>query len=58
MHHLQMSEEVQDAARTVPRAIFLAVILSGALGFGTTLALLFCLGDIESALVVIIDSIF
>lgn len=52
-----MSEEVQNAALAVPRVIFSGVVLSGVMGFGTVLTLLFCLGDIESALVVIIDSL-
>lgn len=51
-----MSEEVQNAALAVPRVIFLGVVLSGVMGLATVLTLLFCLGDIQSALVVIIDS--
>ena len=46
-----MAEEIEDAALNVPRAIFTTMILNGALGFGMLLALLFCLGDINDALV-------
>ena len=46
-----MSEEIQNAALNVPRAIFASVLINGALGFAMILALLFCLGDIQGALV-------
>jgi hypothetical protein len=48
-----MSEEIEDAALNVPRAIITTILLNGALGFGMLLALLFCLGDIDTALVII-----
>lgn len=46
----QMSEEITNAARAVPTSIMLSVLINGSLGFGMLLALLFCLGDIETAL--------
>ena len=46
-----MSEEMQNAALNVPRAIFTSVFLNGVLGFAMLMALLFCLGDIQNALV-------
>lgn len=46
-----MSEEIENAALNVPRAIFTTMILNGAMGFGMMLSVLFCLGDLESVLV-------
>lgn len=45
-----MSEEVDDAARNVPRAIFTTVVLNGALGFGMLVATLSCLGVTQTVL--------
>lgn len=45
-----MSEEIKDASRVVPRSMLLAVGLNGVLGFGMILAMLYSVGDIESAL--------
>lgn len=45
-----MSEEIHNAAVIVPRTILVGIMLNGALGFGMLVALLFCLGDINSAL--------
>lgn len=45
-----MSEEITNAARAVPTSIMLSVLINGSLGFGMLLAMLFCLGDIETAL--------
>ncbi|KAI1474240.1 hypothetical protein K445DRAFT_365175 [Daldinia sp. EC12] len=47
---VHMSEEIQNASVIVPRAMIFTVLLNGTLGFGSLLALLFCIGDIESAL--------
>ena len=47
---IHMSEEIRGAARVVPKAIVLSVILNGLMGFGMALALLFCIGDIDAAL--------
>lgn len=45
-----MSEEIQNAAVIVPRAMVFTVILNGALGLAILIAVLFCVGDIEAAL--------
>lgn len=47
---IHMSEEIRDAARIVPKAIVLSIVLNGVMGFGMALALLFCIGDIDAAL--------
>ncbi len=50
-----MSEEIENAAVNVPRAIFTTMILNGAMGWAMVIAAVFCLGDdIESVLVSII----
>lgn len=46
-----MAEEIDDAASNVPRAILLTLILNGLAGYGMVLAVLFCLTDVEGALV-------
>lgn len=46
-----MSEEIENAALNVPRAIFSTMILNGSTGYAMVLAVLFCLGDIESVVV-------
>ena len=48
----QMSEEIDNAALNVPRAIFTTMVINGATGFGMVLAVMFCLGDIETVLVI------
>jgi hypothetical protein len=45
-----MSEEVENASVTVPRAIMLGVFINGTLGFGMLLATLFCLGNVDDIL--------
>ncbi|KAI0475372.1 amino acid transporter [Xylariaceae sp. FL0804] len=47
---VHMSEEIQNAAVIVPRAMVFTVILNGALGLGILIAVLFCITDIEAAL--------
>ncbi|KAL9060589.1 MAG: hypothetical protein Q9162_000540 [Coniocarpon cinnabarinum] len=44
-----MSEEVENSAINVPKAIIYAVILNGALGFAMLIAVLFSGGDLYSA---------
>jgi hypothetical protein len=46
-----MSEEIDNAALNVPRAIFTTMMLNGIMGWAMVLAVLFCLGDIESVIV-------
>ncbi|KAE8344050.1 hypothetical protein BDV24DRAFT_24189 [Aspergillus arachidicola] len=48
---VHMSEEITNAAVAVPRSIMLSVLINGTLGFSMLIAMLFCLGDIEAALV-------
>jgi len=45
-----MSEEVKDAATTVPRVIILTIVINATLALGFLIALLFCLGSIEDVL--------
>ncbi len=45
-----MSEEIQDAARVVPRSMIFSIALNGVLGLGMVIAMLFSLGDINAAL--------
>lgn len=46
-----MSEEIENAALNVPRAILTTMILNGVTGFAMVLGVLFCLGDVDSVLV-------
>ena len=46
-----MSEEIENAAVNVPRAILTTMLLNGTTGFAMVIAILFCLGDVETALV-------
>jgi choline transport protein len=45
-----MSEEIQNAAVIVPRAMIFTILLNGTLGFGILLAILFCVGDVDAIL--------
>lgn len=45
-----MSEDIQGAARIIPKTIMLSVISNGLMGFGIALALVFCIRDIDAAL--------
>ena len=47
---IHMAEEIQNAATVVPRAITFSIFLNGILGLGMALALLFCIGDTDTAL--------
>lgn len=47
---IHMSEEVKDAATTVPKVIILTILINATLAFGFLIALLFCLGDIDTVL--------
>lgn len=46
----QMSEEIKNASKIVPRAMMFSIFLNGMLGFGMLLAILFCLGDLDTIL--------
>lgn len=41
---------MRDSAVTIPRVIFLSIVINGLLAFGILLALLFSIGNIEDAL--------
>ncbi|KAF9879584.1 hypothetical protein CkaCkLH20_03127 [Colletotrichum karsti] len=45
-----LSEEMDDAAVGVPHAMVGSVLINGVLGFAFLIALLFCMGDVDSAL--------
>jgi amino acid transporter len=45
-----MSEEVENAAVNIPRAIIGSMLINGTVGFVMMLTLLFCLGDVDSVL--------
>ncbi|KAF2668448.1 amino acid transporter [Microthyrium microscopicum] len=45
-----MSEELQDASYTLPRAMIWTAAANGTMGFVMLLTLLFCLGDLDSVL--------
>ena len=45
-----MAEEVKNAAVNVPRSMFFTILVNGALGFGSIIALLYSIGDVEAAL--------
>ena len=44
---LHMADEVKDAPRKVPQAMWGATVLSGIVGFIFIVVLLFCLGDVD-----------
>ncbi|TGJ88083.1 hypothetical protein E0Z10_g642 [Xylaria hypoxylon] len=48
---VHMAEEIENPAVNVPRAIVTTVLLNGSTGWAMVLAVLFCLGDIESVIV-------
>jgi choline transport protein len=45
-----MSEETHNPSIVVPRSIMLSIILNGLMGFAIVIAVLFCLGDIDTVL--------
>ncbi|KAH8882453.1 putative GABA permease [Thozetella sp. PMI_491] len=47
---VHMSEEIQSAAIVVPRALIWTVFLNGLLAFAMLVALIFCMGDIDTVL--------
>ena len=44
------AEEIENAAVIVPWSMIATVIINGVLGFAILIAILFCIGDIDSAL--------
>ncbi|KAI1121349.1 amino acid/polyamine transporter I [Nemania abortiva] len=47
---VHMAEEIENPAMNVPRAIVTTVFLNGSTGWAMVLAVLFCLGDIDSVI--------
>jgi choline transport protein len=47
---IHMSEEIKNASTVVPRSLVASIALNGVLGFSMLIAILFCIGDIDSAL--------
>ncbi|KAJ3495730.1 hypothetical protein NLG97_g3179 [Lecanicillium saksenae] len=45
-----MSEETLNSAVTVPKSIFLSMLINGTTGFAMTIAVLFCIKDLDSVL--------
>ncbi len=45
-----MSEETLNSAVTVPKSIFLSMLINGTAGFATVIAVLFCIKDLEGVL--------
>jgi choline transport protein len=45
-----MSDEVKDAQRFVPKSMLLTVIINGVFAFGFIVALLYCIGDLDTVL--------
>ncbi|PQK13550.1 hypothetical protein BB8028_0004g04810 [Beauveria bassiana] len=45
-----MSEETLNSAVAVPKSIFLSMLINGTTGFAMTVAVLFCIKDLESVL--------
>ncbi|KAF1734316.1 Choline transport protein [Beauveria bassiana] len=45
-----MSEETLNSAVAVPKSIFLSMLINGTTGFAMTVAVLFCIRDLESVL--------
>ena len=42
-----MSEEVKDAATTIPKVLLMTIAINATLAFGFLVALLFCIGNID-----------
>lgn len=47
---VHLAEEVENAARNIPRAIVTSMCINGAVGFVMMITLLFCLGDVDQVL--------
>lgn len=45
-----MCEEIRDASTVVPQSLMLSTVLNGVLGLAMLIAILFCIGDVETAL--------
>ncbi|PSN60880.1 putative GABA permease [Corynespora cassiicola Philippines] len=49
---IHMSEEIRNASLVIPRSLMTGIMINGTLGFGMLVATLYCMGDIEEALMV------
>ncbi|KAG9233486.1 amino acid transporter-like protein [Amylocarpus encephaloides] len=47
---VHMSEEIQNAAVIVPRAMIFSIGMNGIMGLGMLIATLFCIGDVDTVL--------
>jgi amino acid transporter len=47
---VHMCEEIKNASTVVPRSLLTSIAINGVLGFAMLIAILFCMGDIETAL--------
>ena len=47
---IHMCEEIKNASTVVPQSLLASIFLNGLLGFAMLMAILFCIGDIETAL--------
>lgn len=47
---VHLAEEVENAARNIPRAIITSMCINGCVGFVMMITLLFCLGDLDTVL--------
>ncbi|KAI0881260.1 putative GABA transporter [Annulohypoxylon maeteangense] len=47
---VHMSEEIQSAATVVPQALVYTIFINGSLAFAMTIALMFCITDIDAAM--------
>ena len=45
-----MCEEIKNATVVVPRAMIWSIVINGILGFGMLLAILICIGDLDTIL--------
>jgi choline transport protein len=45
-----MSDEVKDVRRYVPKSMILTVVINGVFAFGFIVALLYCIGDLDTIL--------
>lgn len=47
---VHMSEELKDAAYTLPRSMMWATTINGAMGWMTAITVAYCVGDLEKGM--------
>lgn len=47
---VHMSEELKDAAYTLPRSMMWATTINGVMGFVTAITVAYCIGDLETGI--------